>query len=121
MAAESNAARYHPVQLALRRCLTLFYESGADLSEDRFFDKPSIWRAHPLDRPLLVQLGADLNEAFSYARDHGTEVDLILLLAMTNGVFDGEPVFPVVVPTGRRLRLLAPRTQAILRLHERSF
>ena len=106
-------------RLALRRCIRLFYESGTDLSEARHYNKPLVLYVNPLDRPLLVQLGADLSEAFVYARDRGQQDDLYQLLAMTNSVFDGEAILPVIVPDRGRLRLVDPRTRSILRLHER--
>ena len=101
------------------RCLILLYESGTDLSEDRHSNLPLILYANPFNRPLLIQLGADLSAAFEYARDHGLKDDLYQLLAMTNGVFDGEAIFPIVVPERRRLRLADPSTRSILRLHEK--
>ena len=72
-----------------------------------------------VDRPMLVRLGADLSAAFVYARDHGPRDDLYQLLSMTNGVFDGEPIFPVIVPDGERIRPADPRTGKVPRLHEK--
>ena len=113
----AQSSGYIPTRHALRRCLRVFYES-ANMSEARYQGQPLVLYVNYWDRPYLARLGTDLSAAFGYARGHGLQHDLNQLLSMTNGVFDGEPVFPLIVPDGDRLRLLDPRDQTVFRLHE---